>query len=133
MNLDQNNLKRMNTLFKDSNIDQLRQSELRILKFSFEGLQKDMSPETFTDVLKYVNEELELPITPKALEVILATNGYAYANLIEYGASDTETRSSVSNAIAQHYLNQAWPRYKDEGSFMAFQIKLIDKIAEDKI
>jgi len=102
-------------LFKDPNIDTVRQMRLNILKFSYEGLQKEMPAELFTEALAFVNETLKLPVSPRTFEIILASDGYAYANIIEFGVSDTETTSSISNAIAKHYMNRGWPTYEEEG------------------
>ena len=101
--------------FKDEQIKNIRTMESNILKMSYEGLQKDMPLELFSEALKFVNEEMGLPVTPKSLEIILSSNGYAYANIIEFGLSDTETRSSISNAVSKQYMHRPYPMNLEKG------------------
>jgi hypothetical protein len=101
--------------FQDSEIKTIRKMEENILKMSYEGINKDMSSELFFEALEYVNDELNLPISPRSFEVILSQNGYAYANIIEFGIGDTETRSAISNAVANFYMHRPWPLNLEDG------------------
>jgi len=101
--------------FTDPEIKQIREMHSNILKMSYEGLQQDMTEEQFTEALEYVNEDLQLPVKPRSLEIILSSNGYAYANIIEFGIDDTVTREAISNAVAKHYMHRPWPKYLEDG------------------
>lgn len=102
-------------LFKDTNVAAIKQMSLNIHKFSYEGLQKEMTQEQFDSALSFVNNELGLPVSKRILEIILASDGYAYANIIEFGVNDTEARSSISNAVAKHYMHRSWPMNLEKG------------------
>jgi hypothetical protein len=117
-------------LFKDPNIDTIKQMSLNILKFSYEGLQKEMPEEKFNQALAYVNNELRLPVSKRIFEIILASDGYAYANIIEYGTNDTEARGSISNAVAKHYMHRPWPMNLEKGDpgMDDFEERLLAKV-----
>ncbi len=101
--------------FKDDQIKHIRTMQSNILKMSYEGLQKQMPLELFSEALEFVNNEMGLPVTPRAFEIILSSDGYAYASIIEFGLSDTETRSSISNAVSKHYMHRPYPMNLEDG------------------
>lgn len=117
--------------FKDENIKRIIKMESNLLKMAYEGLQKEMPLELFSEALQFVNEEMSLPINPKELEIILSSNGYAYANIIEFGVgNDTEADSSIRNAVASHYMHRPYPMYleKDFIDIKEFESRLLEEV-----
>lgn len=95
--------------FKDIEIQNIRKMQSSILKSSYKALKKDFPLELFSEILEYVNRDMELPISARNLEIVLSMDGYAYYNMLEFGLEDTEARGSLHNAIAKHYMHRPWP------------------------
>lgn len=117
-------------LFKDKNVAAIKQMSLNIHKFCYEELQKEMTQEQFDSAHSFVNNELGLPVSKRIFEIILASDGYAYANIIKFGVDDTEARSSISNAVAKHYMHRSWPKNleKDEPGVEDFEERILQKV-----
>ena len=116
--------------FKEESIKEIRRRQSDILKMSANGLEKEMDIELFKEAWEFVNEEMSLPVKPRALEIILSSNGYAYSSIINFGVYDTETKSAILNAISMHYMYRPFPMYKEKGfpGVDQFESRLLEEI-----
>lgn len=94
------------------NRDLLERNRVRI-KIEAKGYMTDLFDETFTEALKYLNENLDLPISPDALQSILVEDSFMYSMLNLNGLRSIE-EDRLHQAVSYYYMNEVYDPNDDD-------------------